>query len=256
MAGRDPTVTLPHGRPAWSRVAAIGDYDGALDKTDCTTERVPYAWSWYQDYTAMLGTAFTTERRSLVHARKLALSRGEAAKNRAVERAINNSRPSTADELLGTWAFILAVPTYPEDQRWEVRLRCAARLEAPNGPNPVQVDESLAKLLGDIYVASHRPRGTSLANPPEQTFWSENPGFPAASLGGGTWMSERSRLVVQVTRPPDAEFAAFLRTVNVALFHQLDRQLPATMVFSWTAWDPDGIGFYLDTSMMDVVGFD
>jgi hypothetical protein len=255
MAGRDPTVTLPHGQPAWSRVAAIGDYDGALDKTNSNTETVPYAWSWYQDYTSMIGSAFTTDRASLVHAKKLTLARNEAAKSRAVERAIANSRPGTSDELLGSWAKVLGVQVYPEDERWEVRLRCDARLSAPFGPNPQQVDDSLEKLLGTTYVRTYRSRGTSLADPPSQTFWSENMQFPAASLGGGTWMSERARVVVQVRRPPDAELGAFLRTVNVALFRHLDTILPATCTVSWTAWDTEP-GFYLDESEMDLVGFD
>jgi hypothetical protein len=251
MAGRDPTVTLPHGQPAWTRVAAIGDYDGALDKEDCRTETVPHAWSWYQDYTSMLGTAFTTSRTSLVHCKKLALARHEAAKTRAVERTICNARPDTADELLGTWATILAVPSYPDDERWQVRLRCAARLQAPFGPNPQQVDESLRKLLGDIYVQTHRVRGTSLANPPTHTYWSENPRAPGLSLGGGTWMSERARLAVEVQRTPGADLSTFLRTVNVAMFQHLDRILPATMSFGWTE---GADGFLLDISHLDLEG--
>lgn len=253
MGGRDPTVTLPHGQPAWTRVAAIGDYDGALDKEDCQTERTPYAWAWYQDYTAMLGTAFTVERASLVHAKKLALCRGEAARMRASERAICNALPATADELLGTWATILAVPYYPEDERWQVRLRCAARLQAPNGPNPQQVDESLARLLGDIYVTTHRARGATLSAPPTHTYWSENPGAPGLNLGGGTFMSERARVTVEVRLPGDVELGAFLRTVNVALFQHLDRILPAAVGFGWTSWFAVP-GFYLDVSRLDLTG--
>ena len=91
MAGRDPTITTPRGLPTWTRQASIGDYDGSTDKEDCRTETTPYAWVWYQDYTAMLGTAFTTARTGIVHAKKLALCRLEMGKQRTVERSICNS---------------------------------------------------------------------------------------------------------------------------------------------------------------------
>lgn len=255
MAGRDPNVTKPHGRPAWSRIGGIGDYDGADDKVDCETEIVPYAWTWYQDITAMLGTAFTRERTGVIHAKKLALARGEAAKSRAVERAIANSRPDTADELLGTWATILRVPAYADDERWQVRLRCAARFSAPLGPNFVELEDSLRKLLGNIFVATYRRHGT-LSAPPEPTYWSENPGAPGLSLGGGTWTSVRSKLVVNVTLPADAELGAFLRTVNTTLYQHLDRVWPATATFSWSVWSAGATGFFLDSSRMDLTAFD
>lgn len=255
MAGRDPTVTKPHGRPAWSRIGGIGDYDGALDKVDCETETTPYAWTWYQDITAMLGTAFTRERSGVIHAKKLALARGEAAKTRAVERFIANSLPSTADELLGTWAKILRVPAYAEDERWQVRQRCAARFSAPNGPNQVELDDSLRALLGNIFVETYRSQGT-LAAPPDPTYWSENPGDPGMSLGGGTWSSVRSRVVVNVTLPADAELGVFLRTVNTVLSQHLDRTTSAWSNYGWTTWAAGSTGFFLDSSRMDLTAFD
>ncbi len=255
MAGRDPTITKPHGRPAWSRIGGIGDYDGALDKVDCETEATPYAWTWYRDITAMLGTAFTVERTGVVHAKKLALARGEAAKTRAVERAVANSLPSTADDLLGTWAKIMRVPAYAEDERWQVRQRCAARFAAPNGPNFVELEDSLRSLLGNIFVGTYRNQGT-LADPPPQTFWSENPGAFGLSLGGGPWLSERSRLVVNVTLPADAELGVFLRTVNTVMSQHLSRVEPAYQTHSWTTWAPGSTGFFLDSSRMDLTAFD
>lgn len=253
MAGRDPNVTTPRGLPAWSRQASIGDYDGSADKENCRTETTPYAWVWYLDYTAMLGTAFTAVRAGVVHARKLAIARLEAAKNRAVERAICNAMPGTADELLGNWAKAMSVPVYPEDESWQVRQRCAAKLEAPSGPNFAALDDSLRSLLGAIFVQTFRTAGTSLASPPPHTFWSGNPGAPGLSLGAGTWMSERAHLAVQVQRPSDAELGAFLRTVNIVLFQHLDRLLPAWSTFGWTVWDTVP-GFFLDISTLDLTG--
>lgn len=234
-------------------MAAIGDYDGALDKENTRTETTPYAWVWYQDYTAMLGSAFTTERAGIVHAKKLAIARMECGKSRAVERAICNSMPGTADELLGNWAKAMSVPVYPEDERWQVRERCAAKFAAPNGPNFAEIDDSLRRLLGNVYVQTYRTVGASLAVPPPHTFWSGNPAAPGLSLGGGTWMSERARMTVQVQRSADSELGSFLRTVNVVLFQHLDRILPAWCTFGWTAWDGTP-GFYLDVSELDLTG--
>lgn len=253
MAGRDPTVTTPHGKPAWTREAAIGDYDGATDKENCRTEATPYAWAWYLDYTSMLGTAFTTSRSSIVHAKKIAIARMECGKTRAVERAICNAMPGTADELLGNWAKALSIPVYPEDERWQVRQRCAAKFAAPNGPNFAEIDDSLRTLLGSIYMQTYRVTGASLAAPPPHTFWSGNAGAPGMSLGGGVWLTERSRMAVQVRRPADSELGSFLRTVNVVLFQHLDRILPAWSSFGWTAWDGTP-GFYLDVSPLDLTG--
>lgn len=253
MPGRDPNVTTPRGLPAWSRQASIGDYDGALDKENCRTETTPYAWVWYQDYTAMLGTAFSILQYGIVHSRKIAVARLECAKTRAAERAICNAMPETADELLDKWALAMAVPAYPEDDRAQVRQRCAAKLAAANGPDFAGIDDSLRSLLGAIFVRTYRTTGTSLANPPPHTFWSGNPGAPGLSLGGGTWMSERSHLAVQVQRPADAELGAFLRTVNIAMFQHLDRLLPAWSTFGWTVWDT-APGFFLDVSTLDLTG--
>jgi hypothetical protein len=253
MAGRDPTLTTPLGLPAWSRQASIGDYDGSTDKEDTTTETTPYAWVWYLDYTSMLGTAFTSDRTGIVHAKKIAIARMECGKQRAVERAICNSMPATADELLGDWATIMSIPVYPEDEKWQIRERCAAKLSAPCGASFTQIDDSLRALLGGIYVQSFRTTGASLASPPPHTFWSGHPGAPGLSLGAGTWSSERSRLTVQVQLPPDAELSAFLRTVNVVLFQHLDRALPAFSNFGWTAWNGTP-GFHLDISPLDLTG--
>ncbi len=77
-------TTIPTGRPAWSRTARIGYYDGALDKTDTRSERTPFAWTWYNEYGGALGTAFGDS--GFVHARKLALARLEAAIQRGAEK--------------------------------------------------------------------------------------------------------------------------------------------------------------------------
>ena len=228
----------------WGPEARIGDYDGAPDKVDCATETEPYAWLWYQEYEAMLGDGFTRNRTGMVHAKKLMLARFEAGKTRAWERARANSLPNTSDDCLGEWVVVLGIPVRDSDQRWQIRQRCAAKFQGALGPTQQNVDDSLAKLLGPLFVQTTRSIGTDLANPPPLTFWPGiNPGAEAMSLGGGAWSSERARVVVIVAKPPPSQLREFLYQTNVVLFQQLDRLLPAKCGFSWTT---SVQGFLLD----------
>jgi hypothetical protein len=255
MAGRDPNKTRPHGLPAWSRQASIGDYDGSTDKTSSTTEAVPYALSWYQELTAMIGSAFSRTTTSIVHAKKLALARQLAAISKGQERAIANRLPGTADDTLADWAKVLKVPASEDTPRWQVRQQCAARFRLGSGVSADSIDAGLQELLGDLYIRSIRTTGTSLSSPPTQTFWPNvNPGDPVFSLGGGTWTSERSHFTVQVAYPTDGDLTSFLQRVNIDLFQYLDRVLPAWATFNWATWSTDTIGFHLDISRLDLTG--
>jgi hypothetical protein len=239
----DVTVTL------WgSESAKISDYDGALDKTDSETEGdTPYAWIWYRDYTAMIGSLPTASTSTIVHAQKLALARHEAAKTRAVERAIANSLPATADEAIYAWAEVLKVPVGPNDRRHDIRVNCAAKFAATRGPTMTATDAALEQLLGSMFVQTHRTIGASLSVPPTQTFWpGGTPGDPAASLGGATWQSERAHLAVQLIYPQAGDVEEFLRKANVTLFQHMDRVLPIWATYNWASWSGDTLGFYLD----------
>ena len=253
----DPTKTRASGRPSWSRVAAIGDYDGATDKIASKTEgETPYAWQWYLDYTAMLGSGFSTAQSGIVHARKIALARSEAARSRAAERFLANCVPETSDELLGQWAHILRISTAGVP-KWLVRQKAAAKFAAVRGPSATDVDATLAELLGSGYLQSIRFTTNPLSTPPTQTFWpTANPGPVSYSLGGGTWFSKRAHLVVQLRKPAQAELGQFLQTVNVDLYQALDDLLPASSTFSWTVFDKSSTtaGFFLDVSRLDLTG--
>lgn len=219
----------------WGPESRIGDYDGAPDKIDCQSEIEPYAWLWYQEYEAMLGDAFTRNRTGMVHAKKLMLARFEAGKTRAWERARANSLPNTADDCLGEWVEVLGVPTRATDQRWQIRQRCAAKFQGALGPTRQNVDDSLSKLLGTLFVQTIQPVGVDLDTPPTLTYWAGiNPGPLSMSLGGGAWSSERAHIVVVVAKPPPSQIGEFLYQTNVVLFQQLDRLLPAKCTFNWT----------------------
>lgn len=245
------TVTL-HGGVS----ATIGDYDGATDKEDSITEGPePYAYQWYRNYEAMLGDGFTTARSGLVHAKKLALSRLQAGLQRTAERALANSIPATSDECLESWAKVLAVPLRDGAERWKVRQQCAVKFQTNRGPTSSDIDSALASILGELYVESIRQNAEPLSTPPSQTFWpSGTPGPSSMALGGYAWFSERAHLTVRVTYPHAGDESEFFRRVNIDLFQYLDRRLPATASFNWAGWRTDLLGFYLDSSPLDLTG--
>jgi hypothetical protein len=236
--------------------ATIGAYDGAFDKEDSNTEGdEPYAYSWYQSYSAMLGDGFSTARRGLVHAKKLALARLQAGLQRCAERALANSIPETADECLEAWAKVLAVPLRDGAERWRVRQQCAVKFQTGRGPTAGDIDAALQSILGDLYVETIRQNANPLSSPPAQTYWpGGTPGPMSVALGGYAWFSERASLTVRVTYPPAGDESSFFQRVNVDLFQYLDRRLPATAQFNWAAWRTDEIGFFLDVSPLDLTG--
>jgi len=228
----------------WLPEARIGDYDGATDKVDCNTETEPYVWLWYQEFTAMLGSAFSNAQTGIVHAKKLTLARFEAGKTRAVERARCNSVPATADDCLEQWVECLKVPTRDSDQRWQIRQRCAAKFKGAIGATQSNIDAACSALLGSGFITTIHQTGSDLDHPPLLTYWPGiNPGPTQMDLGGGTWSSERAHITVVLVKPPPSQLSDFLYQSNVALFQQLDRLLPAKCGFNWTT---SVQGFLLD----------
>ncbi len=238
---------------AYGQRAEIGAYGGSTDKHDVRTEVIPYSWGWYLAIQGGRGSAYSKSRGTLVHAENIALARAEAARTRAAERMTCNAQPLTADERLEYWAQVLAVHRRENEPRWRLRLRCAAKYQTVLGPSPANVDAALQTLLGTAYVKSWRQVGASLAVPPTQTFWpGVNPGPVAYNLGGGTWLSERSNLVVEVQRPAGMTDSDLAYLLNVQMFELLDRTLPAYMTFNWGFGVTSG--FVLDVSKLDFNG--
>jgi hypothetical protein len=244
-------TTVPLGRPAWSRSARIGYYDGALDKEDTKTERVPRAFVWYNEFTGALGTAFGDA--GFVHARKLALARLNAAIQRGAEKIDANSHPDTCDDFLGEWVKILGVRLNGDETRQEIRERCAAKFTATRGATRANIDDVCARLLGPFFQGNFCQKGVDLATPPDPTAWpGVNAGDPSYSLGGGAWYSVRSHLAVSVTTPQDINDLTWIQLVREDLPPELDRDLPAWMTFN-VASDL-GSGFLLDISRLDFGG--
>lgn len=253
-----PGVTVPHGRPAWSRAARIGDYDGAIDKEDTRTETTPYAWIAYLEIGSALGTAFAdqsnqSQRSGDVHSRKLAVARLIAATQRGAEKINANAVPVTADDFLGEWVSLLALRLRGDETRQDIRQRAAAKFVATKGATAANVDDVCARLLGPFFERNVRTIGADINTPPNPTHWVLDPGVPDYSLGGGTWYSIRSKLAVSVAGPSDPNDAQWAQLVRVELPNELDRGLPAWVTFSASV-GVGTTGFLLDFSRLDFSG--
>jgi hypothetical protein len=237
----------------WSRRRRIGHYGGALDKRNASREATPYAWSWYQQVQLMRGSAFTKERGTLVHVENLAIARMYAGIARAAERLECNSVPLTSDERLSYWATVMAVPVGEGDTRQDIRVRCAAKWQAASGADEASVDAAIARLLGDNLVRVWRFRGADLDTPPTPTFWpGVNDGPSGYDLGGGTWLSRRAHVTVEVRRIANQTLAEFLRLMNLDLHRLLDSKIGSHATFNWATGSVED-GFIVGVSL---IGFD
>ena len=248
-------TTTPSGKPAWSRDAAIGDYGGDPNKRASSTEGdAPYAWFCYRELQAMRGSAYSQRvGGTLVHCENLATARLMAwAGWRMPEKLRANSLPMSADEGLAYHVAVLGVPTRPTDQKWQIRQRCAAHQKAILSVNLNAIQTAAIGLLGDAYVDSFFTYGDALSTPPAITYWpGATPGPPDLSLGGGTWVSERSRFTVITQIPPGVSLGEYRQLADVQLFQLLHRMLPSHCTFGWTVGSD---GFFLDVSSLDLEG--
>jgi len=237
----------------WLPERQIGDYDGATDKTDSLTEGdSSYCYDWFLELQAMRGSAYSKTPGN-VDAENFAMARQFGALSRNAEKLEANSLPGTSDEKLETWVQILGISTRQRDQRFEIRQRAEAKLKAAtSNAQPSDIDDAVAALLGDSFVAAHRIRGVSLDAATPATYWPTiNPGDASYSLGGGAWHSDRSFYWVQVTQPASATDSDFFRLMGVDFFELLDLRLPAHMTFGWATSD----GFILGESLLGFGAF-
>ena len=247
-------TTAVAGKPCWSREAAIGDYGGALDKRECSSEKDgPPAWLWYRELVALQGSAYSSQiGGTLVHARRLAVARMLAfICNRAPEMAAANSTPATADDGLPYWVKVLGLPSQASDQKWQTRQRAAVHYKIQSGITLEDIETGIDDLIGDAFVDASFSTSGDLSAPPTITYWPGiNPGPADYDLGGGTWLSERSHLFVEVQQPAGLSDIDYRNLINVQLYTLLDRMLPAHVTFSAA----EGDGFVLSEDQLDFAG--
>lgn len=256
-------VCNPVGEPVWTRNASIGDYGGAPDKRDCTTENpVPYTLAVYRSLVAQRGVGVYSTQigGTLVHVEILASARSIACGgHRAAEKIRANATPIRADERLDYWVDVLDVTRRPSEQRWQLRQRAAAHYVASPGNTLANVRDAVSELLGDAFVDVAVTTGASLNAPPTYTYWpGVNPGSAVDDLGGGTWNSERCHYFVIVAQPSGMSDADFYELIRVHLVQLLDRMLPCWATFGFGVHDSSGgdSGFILDISKLDLAAMD
>lgn len=227
----------------------ISHYGGALDKEDCQTEVVPYAWSCYRALQDARGSAYTRERGTIVHAENLCMARLHAGRWRDAERMSCESNPATASQHAEDWRKVLGVRLRPGDTAETIRTRNAAKMKAAVGPVGSAVDDAIASLLGTVYVRTWRNYDTETIADASGTFWpTVNPGADTRDLGGGPWYSDRQHLFVELQRSASVGDLEFYGKVD-ELNELLDRMLPATCTFDWGTGADDG--FTLDEDLLD-----
>lgn len=246
-------TTIPTGRPAWARRAGIGDYGGASDKADSSTEgTTPYAFLWYQELQAGRGSAYSTDPNALVSVENFAVARSLAwAWSRLPEATVNNSTPVKADDLLDYWASVLRVRVGNSEPRYVTRIKAASKYRISQSNNLVAIEAAVSELMGDWFNSLLLTEGSDLENPPAGTFWPTiNPGPASYDLGAGAWLSSRNHLTVYLNDPDNNTRAAFLQAANVDLVDLLDGLLPAEWTFGWSTTG----GFLLDISQLGYDG--
>jgi len=245
-------ATEPNGNPPWSRKAEIADYGGATDKANSSREAPePYAATYYRDLTwSLYGDYRTKNPTGLVHCENVATARYFAGLRRFGDLLRNNNDPASAADKIDDWVEIYKIPI----RRWytleDKRAICSAHHRLLSGLYREAVEDACESLLGDLFVRLWFIVGTDLNNPPTNTFWTGiNPGSPADNLGGGTWLSERAHVIVEVVPPSGKDLERYLDRVNTQLYHLLSSALPIYMTFDWTSNVEDG--FELDADQLD-----
>lgn len=222
----------------WNEPHGIEDYGGDLEKEDCTTEVIPYAWIWYQELGASLGSAFGSQMSGRVHGRKLALARALAGLSRAEERKRLQSTPHTAQGgFQQEWADVMQIPFPQGLPESSLRNRTSTHFAAQSGQDVLEIEAACSDLLGSMFVDV-------------TTFDVADPdgNWPSSyDLGPGVWASTRGKLIVNIDAPAAKFDPEFTNLVNVQLMQMLDVLTPSWVVYDWA--DPGG--FYLGESLLD-----
>ncbi len=226
----------------WGPRARIERYGGSLRKRDSSTERTPYAWTWYNEIGASLGDAYGVTLSGAVHAKKLATARVFAAVSRSIDKFRANSTPSTAHLKLDDWARTLRVPVTSQSMEWDTRRLCSVMLAAEPGGSITALQRACFALLGETYV------GIITFGPDEDPgVWSHT-----FAINGVVWATNRSRIILNITPPSDANDLSFKELVDIQAMSLLDRLTPAHVMFDWAATSE--LGFRLGISRLGIDG--
>jgi hypothetical protein len=233
------TVTV-YGQ--WGTPPTTQRYGGDLAKENTKTELIPYAWIWYSEIGATLGSAYGKSTTGLLHSKKIAWARAVSAVTRADECVRNNAIPALATFALETWANCLQTPFYGGEESWRTRARCAALFSINRDGSTLSLERAIFYLIGDNYV---QLRVFDIDDAP----WA----WPLSyDIGGGVWASSRCEILIDVKRPLDLNDVYYLDLIRSQLMGLADRVVPSFVSFDWTM--TEGAGFRIGISRIGFEG--
>jgi hypothetical protein len=171
-----------------------------------------------------------------------------ACARRIAERHACNQSPATAGQDIYRWAKMLGVPR-GNDAEWQLRERCVhkAAFRSTAG-NAEKMESELGRVLGAAFVSIDHHFGTLVA-PPTPTYWPNGtPGPESCNLGPGTWLTDRSRVTVNLQHVSGTTDQQIENAVEIEARWLFDGVLPSWCIWDW-AFEADE-GFLLGTDYL------
>lgn len=237
---------------SWGDDRTIDSYGGSLTKKNDVKEHpAPYAAQIYRDLQNQRGSAYTTKPGTFVHVENMAIARQVASVcYRLPEKLQNNaSGPRKADEGLDYWAACLGLQKRPTETVGAFRERAALHRRLSKGGTYDNLRDEVSTLLGPAFISIEFNHDGEFETPSTNTYWPViNPGPDSYDLGGGTWLSDRSQVIINAERPGGMSEPDFSQLMNSDLFELVDRMIPAWATAQWrdadsvrTVWDGAGV---------------
>lgn len=211
--------------------------------------------TYLREIQAALGDGFTQSLDGPVGVENICDARLFASIFKASERMRTQTLPGKSTDALNDWIVRLGIVLPNDSTDQTKRQEAAAKYTALIGPTVENLSNSLNNLLGDKFISVDYTYTGDLENPPEPTYWQDNPGPTDKDMGGsgGTWSSQRQVFVVSATVADTTDVEAMK-----ALSQSVDKLLDnlAHVCSKWTFNANEFDGFHLDIDPMDFTAFD
>lgn len=190
------------------------------------------------------GTAYDTTQPSTVYAVDVALAFALAAVWSGNARVANQTDPSRVSDMLARWERCFGVTPATSDAPAARRARLLSRFRALAGPTDASLNDTCARLLGELFVGiEYTPASGAV------THWSAT-GEPSL------WYSSVAHILVRVKRVDNTPESTFFRRVG-QLAEAMQNILPAWVTWDWAVFGDNGAaGFFLDQRNLDQQAFD
>lgn len=224
------------------------EYGAAFEKRNNTSEQpIPYAAWMLRELESGVGSFFAKFPASYAKEERIATARVFGYVMRMSERQANNRNPNRAGLGFSRWMTAMDIPR-GQGSEWEAR-QFAAMIQffTATGAIETRLDAALRTLFGDSFVGITRHEGT-FDSPPIPTYWPGGTEGPAThDLGDGVWLSDRSRITIQLQRVPTQDDNLIARLAQSTMHEFLSRVLPGWCTFDFSM---STTGFLLGTSIL------